>query len=471
MNMNVDVPKFAIIGRVNKGKSSIVSTLSEDDSIVIDSTPGTTRRCHEVPFRVDGKTLMILIDTPGFQQAPRALAWLRKHEDSVANRKDVVNKFIKTFQNTDDFIDECRLLEPILNGAGILYVVDGAKPFRKNYEAEMEILRWTGQPRMALINKIGEGDFSEEWQPALDQYFSVVRSFNAHYVGFMDRLRLLEAFRELHESWRESINASIRYLKAEWERRQRNTANIIANLLIDELTYEKEITIEKNENPKNYQHKIETEFHDYLRNREQKARRAIEHLYQHLKVETEEGDLDRPIFEQDLFAKSTWNLLGLTVKQLVAVGAVAGATVGGILDATVGGASFMMGSLIGGAVGAGSILYFSTNRFASIENIIGIMQGKQIIRIGPHKNPNFPWILLDRALLHYESIRDLAHSRREKISLSNKGDEQRIVKNLDMQTRKELNRIFSKIQKKRIRDVDSLQLELEYLLLKIIAEI
>jgi GTPase Era involved in 16S rRNA processing len=469
--MSSTVPKFAVIGRVNKGKSSIVSTLAEDDSVNIDAIPGTTRYCQEFPFRLDGRTLIILIDTPGFQQAPRALAWLKDHEDSVTNRREVVAKFVKNFQDTGEFVDECRLLEPILNGAGILYVVDGAKPFRKNYEAEMEILRWTGQPRMALINKIGEGDFSDEWCPALDQYFSVVRSFNAHYVGFQDRIRLLEAFRELHDPWRDSINESVHYLKAEWERRQRISANVIASLLIDELTYEKEIAINKDENPKNYKHKIEAEFHDYLRNRERKARKAIEHLYQHLKIETEEDELDRPVFEQDLFAKSTWSLLGLTTKQLIALGAIAGATVGGILDAAVGGASFMAGTLIGGAIGAGSILYISTNRFATIENIIGVLQGKQMIRIGPHKNPNFPWVLLDRALLHYKSIRDLAHSRREKIKLSAESSDQRIAAKLDSSTKKELNRIFSSIRKKRSGDMAEQQRELETVLMKVIEQI
>ena len=469
--MNSDVPKFAVIGRVNKGKSSIVSTLSEDDSVAIDITPGTTQYCHEIPFRIDGRTLMIFIDTPGFQQARRALAWLRAHEDSVTNRRKVIARFIETFHNSNEFVDECRLLEPILAGAGILYVVDGAKPFRKNYEAEMEILRWTGQPRMALINKIGDDDFSDQWRPALDQYFSVVRSFNAHYVRFQDRIRLLEAFRELHEPWRNSINESIQYLKAEWERRQRAAAHIIAGLLIDELRYENEITIGKDEDPKNYRHKIETGFHDYLRQREKKARRDIEHLYQHLKVETEENELDRPVFEQDLFARSTWSLLGLTVKQLVAVGAIAGATVGGIVDASVGGASFMMGTLIGGAVGAGSVLYFSSDRFASIENIIGIIQGKKIIRIGPHKNPNFPWILLDRALLHFKSIRDLAHSRRDKISLATEKNEHRIVARLDTNARKSLTRIFASIRKKQSGDIGRIQLELERILIEVISEI
>jgi len=469
--MSVEVPKFAVIGRVNKGKSSIVSTLAEDDSVVIDATPGTTRTCREFPFRIDGKTLLILIDTPGFQQAPRALAWLRAHEDSVTNRRNVVAQFLRTFQNSDDFVDECRLLKPILDGAAILYVVDGARPFRKNYEAEMEILRWTGQPRMALINKIGSGDYSDQWRPALDQYFSVVRVFNAHHVGFTDRVRLLEAFRELHESWREPINESLRFLKSEWQRRQRTAVRIIAELILDELSYVREIAIDKNEDPKNYKHKIETGFHDYLRQRERKARKAIEHLYQHKKLETEEAELERPIFEQDLFARSTWSLLGLTAKQLMALGAIAGATVGGIVDASVGGASFMVGSIIGGAIGAGSVLYFSTSRFATIENIIGVIQGKQIIRIGPHKNPNFPWILLDRALLHYENIRDLSHSRRERIHLSSRDGAQRLVARLDARVRKELNRIFKSIRKKKFGEAEKLQIELENILLKIIRDL
>ena len=69
--MSLVIPKFAVIGRVNKGKSSIVSTLAEDDSVNIDDIPGTTRYCSEFAFRLDGRTLIILIDTPGFQQAPR----------------------------------------------------------------------------------------------------------------------------------------------------------------------------------------------------------------------------------------------------------------------------------------------------------------------------------------------------------------------------------------------------------------
>jgi len=466
--MTLQVPKFTVIGRVNKGKSSIVSTLSEDDSVVIDERPGSTKFCLEFPFRVDGKTLMILIDTPGFQHATRALAWLRRKETSVSNRRDVIEKFVQKFEKKKDFIDECRLLKPILAGSGILYVVDGAKPFRKNYEAEMEILRWTGQPRMALINKIGEGDFSDEWRPALDQYFSVVRDFNANQVRFLDRIRLLEAFRELHEPWREMITVSINLLKSDWQRRQREAAKIIAKLIIDELTYEQEITLDKKENPEDHKIKIQNQFHDYLRNRERKARRSVESLYKHRKVQTVENELSQPVFEQDLFAKTTWNILGLSPKQIIGLGAVAGATVGGFVDAGVGGASFMTGTLIGGSIGAASAFYFSARRFVSIDSIIDMWRGNKIIKIGPHKNPNFPWILLDRALLHYKNIHDFAHSRREKIILQSRGNDQRLVKNLNSIQRKELNRLFVVIRKKRNRDNARLQVELEKMLVDII---
>ena len=78
--MTSDVPRVAVVGRVNKGKSSIVSTLAEDDSVRVDPRPGTTVEVREYPVRVDGEPLFVLVDTPGFEDAPRALAWLRARE-------------------------------------------------------------------------------------------------------------------------------------------------------------------------------------------------------------------------------------------------------------------------------------------------------------------------------------------------------------------------------------------------------
>jgi hypothetical protein len=466
--MNRAMPAFAVIGRVNKGKSSIVSTLAEDDSIAIEREGGTTRVCREYPVRVDGRLLMTLIDTPGFQQAPRALVWLQEHEISAATRYEVVAEFVRAFGKTDEFVDECRLLTPILDGAAILYVVDGAKPFRRNYEAEMEILRWTGRPRMALINHIGDGDHSHEWRPALDQYFSIVRYFDAQNVTFEDRIRLFDAFREMHEPWRPLLADTLRCLRDEWERRQREAARIIASLLFEELTYSQEIVLLRNERAEDQKDKLEKDFHAALRVRERKARHEIEALFQHSRLDCEEDDLLRPVFEEDLFAESTWQSLGLSPKQLIAVGAVAGATFGAVIDAALGASSFLAGTLLGGAIGGGSALYYSAQRWATIDNLTRFLRGDNVVRIGPHRNPNFSWILLDRALLHYVSIRDRAHSRREKLRLSSKDGKDGYAARLDGDVRNALGKVFGKVRRKGFRDDFALRKQLTSLILQII---
>lgn len=462
-----DIPTFAVIGRVNKGKSSIVSALAEDETVAIDSAAGTTLVCQEFPIKVDGQTIITLIDTPGFQQAPRALSWMKERETSAANRRDVVAEFYNHFKDKDDFVDECRLLKPILNGAGILYVVDGAKPFRRNFEAEMEILRWTGQPRMALINHIGDNDFTEGWRPALDQYFSVVRQFDAQRVRFEDRLELFQAFRELHDEWRSGVDEAIKYLNTEWHRREREAAHIISEMLANELTYYVEIGLYQHEDIEDHRASLETKFHDWLRKREMKSRHSIEKLYKHNNLEREETELGKPVFQQDLFAESTWDILGLTPRQLLYLGAIAGAALGGTIDAAAGGSSFLAGAVGGALLGAGSVAYFSTKRFASIEHVSKFLKGSRFVRVGPHKNQNFPWVLLDRALLHYFTVRDYAHSRREKIVIQSSGNEG-IVKELKSNQRRELAKIFNTLRKNPDSGNEEEKRKLEVILLEII---
>ena len=139
-------PHFAVVGHPNKGKSSIVSTLAHDDSVQIGALPGTTTTCHYYPMKVDGEVLYTLVDTPGFQRARSVWEWLHDHETTADRRPQVVQEFVASHAGGEAFPDEAELLQPIVDGAGILYVVDGSVPYGPEYEAEMEILRWTGQP-------------------------------------------------------------------------------------------------------------------------------------------------------------------------------------------------------------------------------------------------------------------------------------------------------------------------------------
>ena len=142
----MSTPVFAIVGHPNKGKSSIVSTLAQDESVAISPVPGTTVGNRRYPMIVDDETLYVLVDTPGFQRARAALEWMQNQPGSSRDRPAIVRRFVELHRDDPRFAAECSLLEPVLDGAGILYVVDGSRPFGEDYEAEMEILRWTGWP-------------------------------------------------------------------------------------------------------------------------------------------------------------------------------------------------------------------------------------------------------------------------------------------------------------------------------------
>jgi hypothetical protein len=409
-------PTFAVVGRVNKGKSSVVSTLIEDDTIRVDKEPGTTRVCTRFPFRADdGRTLCFVVDTPGFEEAPRALTWLRERAGTAADRSASVAKFVETFRGSGEFADECALLEPILEGAAILYVVDASLPYRANYEAEMEILRWTGRPRMALINRIGGDDHVDEWRRALSQYFSVVRLFDAYRSGFEERVSLLRAFRELDDDARAAIDEAIGVLRADWARRRERGGRVIAQLIADALTHTEEHALAEHESADARRGEWQEAFLESLRRRERRARGEVETLYRHERLTRDEGDLGAEDFDRDLFAEESRRVFGLDTWQLVRAGAVGGAAIGGTIDAATLGHSFLLGTVIGGVVG-GAAAYWGGLRIAEVR-VLGQNVGGRVAIVGPVRDANFPWIVLDRALAHFESVTTRAHAQRDLLAI------------------------------------------------------
>ena len=98
-------PAFAVVGHPNKGKSSIVATLAQDDSVAISAQSGTTRTAETLQVEV-GSSRFALIDTPGFQRPARVLQWLEQHADSAEQRQGAVQKFIEDPECWQQFPDE-----------------------------------------------------------------------------------------------------------------------------------------------------------------------------------------------------------------------------------------------------------------------------------------------------------------------------------------------------------------------------
>jgi hypothetical protein len=449
---SLGAPSFAVVGRVNKGKSSVIATLAEDDRIAVSPLPGTTTESSTFPVIADGRTLFTLIDTPGFEQAAETLAWLEREPVPSDQRPSRVRAFVEHASLRGEFSDECKLLTPILEGAGILYVVDGERPYRDNYRAEMEILRWTGQPSMALINRVGAGEHVEAWRRALGQFFRVVREFDAQQATFSERIRLLTTLRELHEPFRAPIQLAIDALLAEDERRRVESAHVICELLIGAVTYFVETRGEQSVEPR----KLEQSFHDHLRALEHGARDQLARLYHHDRVTWQKAqEIARPVFGEDLFAERTWADLGLSASELLAGYALSGASIGGLIDASVGAASFGAGAALGALFGAGVTALHLKKRFESATRIDGLLDRLRsavasgpAYRIGPVKHPNFPFVMLDRALRYHDAVQNRAHA------LSAAGKEltpaaegRGLSERLPGAQRRVLTSVFSKLQR------------------------
>lgn len=409
----MSIPRFAIVGHPNKGKSSIVATLAEDDAVAISPHPGTTTKARTYPMRLDGKVLYELVDTPGFQRARETLAWLEAHDRGAGARAAVVAEFLRAHADDPRFHDERELLTPIVEGAGILYVVDGSRPYGRQYEAEMEILRWTGRPRMALINLISTGDHLEQWRAALGQYFSLVRVFDAVRADFNQRIELLRSFGVIDERWAASLNEAANALVADRERRVRRAAAEIADLLIDALTATVTVPLAERtpERESAALAKGRTRLRDEVRSREAAARRSVQEIFHHAGLAARESA--SAFLVEDVFSSQSFNVFGLSQTQLALTGAASGAVVGSAVDVALGGASLLLGAGIGAAIGAVGTLA-GAGSLAKVR-VLGLPVGGYEMTVGPITDPNLPWVLLGRALLHAKLVAERNHARREEL--------------------------------------------------------
>ncbi len=460
-------PRIAIVGHPNKGKSSLVSTMAEDDSVHISPISGTTLENREYPMQVDGETLYSLIDTPGFQRTRETLEWLKLANTDTASRKQTIRQFIDTHRNNPHFSAETQLLSPIIEGAGILYVVDGSRPFGVEYEAEMEILRWTGQASMALINMISEtGDYSDEWRSILEQYFKIVRIFNPLTAPFERKIALLQGFSHLNDAWHQPLERAASVLKMQRQRQRNSSAQLLAELLESMLTLKLTQRLSRDQADSEIEASKTTlneQFKQKLVALEQDYRRTIERLYQHhqLSIQNEA----HKALDLDLFSDRSWTVFGLDQTQLLTTSVAGGAIAGGVIDLAVGGSSLFLGAGIGAAA-AGLSAWFSADKLAKT-TLLGTSLGGQEISVGPIQNRNFPYIVLSRCLVHHQLVDGHSHADRRPAKM----DESALLsKNTEIKARIPFEKIFSAYRKPDIDNAASLRKTLSTLIQTVISD-
>jgi hypothetical protein len=312
----------------------------------------------------------------------------------------------------------------------------------------MEVLRWTGRPRMALINLISAGDHVEEWRAALAQYFSIVRVFDAVRADFAKRIDLLRSFGAIDESWAPPLTRAADALEADRELRRHAAAAEIGDLLIDSLSATVAVPLATHEADEAALASGRNKLQERVRRRERDARRSVQEIYRHAALAIE--DSNPAYLVADVFSAQSFSVFGLSGAQLALTGAASGAVAGTLIDVALGGASLLLGAGIGAAIGAAGTLA-GAGRLAKVK-VLGQPVGGYELRVGPITDPNFPWVLFARALLHAKLIAERNHARREALALDARAGAH-LADGIDAERRRRLDDVFRRLRNERDIDV------------------
>jgi len=405
-------PIFAVVGHPNKGKSSVVAALTLQDGVAISEISGTTTESQSFTLKINGELLYTLVDTPGFQRPRQMLEQLTKIERNASERLVAIRDFISTHQNKPNehnrFKDEIELLTPILNGASIIYVVDGSVPYGVEYEAEMTILQWTGSARMALINPINGDAYLEEWLHALNQFFSLVQVFNPMNQQSQQQQNILSSFAVLDPTRKIQIEHAQSVLSNHKLTVKKQSAYLIATYLQKAISQIFTSPLPSDALLESIQPALKARYTSKQKSLESLLVEDLKQCHSHSSLTTE---VDPLVFDfPDLFDQNHWYLFGLSRSKLISLSAAAGAATGALVDLSVGGTSLMTGSILGGITSGAAAAWLSAAPEKT--RIVNLPLGGKQLQIGPIDNIQFSFVILGRAIAYQHAISKHTHANR-----------------------------------------------------------
>ena len=458
---------LAVVGHPNEGKSSVLATLAEDDGIRISSLPGETQSVELIPVSLDGVELFRLADTPGFQNPEAIAEWIRKNATPELSGKALFEWFTAEFAGLSRFHHDRELIRGLIGASALLYVIDGSRPVRSFDLAEMEILRMSGLPRVALINsKSGLPRFADDWKKVLNLHFSSIRFFDAHRAGFKDRIALIETLRSIQQDWEPLLGSVSAALKDDWERRIRACATCVMDHLVDTVGLKIVRQYPIHGDPEPARQKARESYFKAVELREARCFDQMRYLFKH-RI-TAFPMPPHPILDESLFSANTWKMLGLSRRQLALGAAAAGAAGGAALDVAFSGITFGVFTA-GSALIAGSSAYMGGDRLAEVK-VLRTSLGHGEVQVGPNRNPNFPFVLLDRCLLFFDTISHWTHARRDHPEMSHP-QSAGFTSKWTREPIQSIHRLTKAIRKDHPQELESARLSLESVLSEVLQHI
>lgn len=344
------VIRLALIGHTNTGKTSVLRSLLRDATLgTVADAPGTTRESARHTLRLGGAEVAELWDTPGLEDAARALAALGKveREQGLSGAAALDALLADPPGEIEQDLKPLRTLQSC--DAGLL-VFDAREPPRNKYWEEHELLRRCGRPIVAVLNcAADERARTDEWDAALRKNgLHAVARYDAWAASEADASKLFTKLRELlDQGWEPLLRRIARQRSEEQDRRVRAMCEELAALLVDLATHRMVADRDR-------LGAAADELAGAIAGGWTRMRVALAELHgvspdRLAKIETE---LDQQAArEANPLALADPALSVGSAATVVAGGLLAGAVKGGIVDVGTGGATLGLGMVVGGAAG------------------------------------------------------------------------------------------------------------------------
>ncbi len=196
------------------------------------------------------------------------------------------------------------------------------------HEAEMEILRWTGQPRLAVINPMDTQAHQQAWERTLGQFFQWVRVFNPLTATMPARQALLRAVGELTPSWSAPVQKLMNGLAVRDQRRLTDVSEALAAYWAEQLLKSVPVQIPGAIGRQRAEAVLRQSLDEHETQFFERLRAAWGHHHRALEREGQ-WELD----SDHLMNTETWYLWGLKQRDLLWVSGSAGAATGLAVDA------------------------------------------------------------------------------------------------------------------------------------------
>lgn len=364
----------AVVGHTNAGKTSLLRTLTRDTRFgTISAQPGTTRHVEREHLLVEGRAVLALVDTPGFEDSVGLLNLLEelpqdRHTDGI----ELLELFCRHPSASGQFEQEAKIIGQLLVSDLIFYLIDARQPLLGKYRDELQILGYAARPVIPVLNFVAEaGDNIQHWRELLARLnFHASVLFDTVLYDFANEQQLFAICQTVLPEQAANLEQLKQSRRQHWHTIERAAVEAIAALLLDLAAFRMTVAEQEEALPSAI-----AAMQNSVRRAEQGTAQALVAIYQFPEqaLATEALPVQNGLWKRDLFDRELLALVGIETSSAAAKGAAIGVGIdlmtGGLSLGAAAGTGAVVGTLWSGGrrFGADLLARFRGYRFLKVD--------------------------------------------------------------------------------------------------------